>query len=214
MLYGMAGDLAGRQMGSVEEAAAQGAQAASRPVDQALGTAGSMMGTGGMSAMYADPNNALARRQLAGATDDITSNLTRSILPNVRGAAGMSGGFGGSREALARGVAVGDASRAVAQAGTDIYSNQYQLGATMAGQADNNKITAAGMAPALAQSKMGLTMSPYSAAWSPLSSLAGALGAPTLLSSSSGISRALAGSENFSSSRSRQQSSQFGFNLF
>lgn len=140
---------------------------------------------------FANPNSALARQQLAGATADITQNFERSILPTLRTGAGVVGGMGGSREALARGVAAGDASRAISQAGTDIYSHQYDL-------AQN----AAGMLPGMAQDVFNLGMAPSAAAWAPYASAASIYGSPTSLTTSK------------AQSKSGSKSSAYGFNLF
>ncbi|WBS00219.1 hypothetical protein OU994_18025 [Pseudoduganella sp. SL102] len=47
---------------------------------------------------------------------DATDNLTEKILPSIRGSSIMSGGFGGSRQALAEGGALGDFSKQMATA--------------------------------------------------------------------------------------------------
>jgi hypothetical protein len=131
---------------------------------------------------YTSPNNDLARTQLGQMTDDISSNFARSILPQIRTGAGLAGGVGGSREALAQGVAAGDASRAIASAGTNLYGQQYQIGANAAAGATDARLAAGQALPGLASQVFNLGMAPMQAAWAPLQALAQILGNPAILS--------------------------------
>src|SRR5262245_7298850 len=105
---------------------------------------------------FANPNSALARRQLANVSADIGQNFDREILPGIRTGAGVGGNMGSSREALAKGVAAGDAARAIGAAGTDIYSNIWNMAKD-----------AAGALPGMAQNVFNLGMAPTAAAWAP-----------------------------------------------
>lgn len=213
-LWGDASALAGQQQQQIPGIAGVQAAQGLDNIGVGINAARDLATTGGRSAAFADPNNDLARRQLAAATADINDNLTRQILPGQRSISGMAGGMGNSRDMIARGVAMGDASRAVAQAGTEIYSRQYEQAAQMAGQADTNRLSGAGALPGLSSSSMSMALSPMSAAWAPISSLAQAIGSPTLVSNSSALSRALSGSENWGSAKSQSRSSQWGVSLF
>jgi hypothetical protein len=87
-----------------------------------------------------------------GLTDQVTSNLKTNILPGIRSGAQAVGGFGGSRQGIAEGLAIGQTnqglSNSLAQMGLNSYGmdqnfytaqrgqdlQQTQLGANMFGQ--------------------------------------------------------------------------------
>jgi hypothetical protein len=87
-----------------------------------------------------------------GITDQVTKNLTTNILPSIRSGAQAVGGFGGSRQGIAEGTAIGNTnqglSNSLAQMGLNAYGQdqnfytaqrgqdlqQTQLGANMFGQ--------------------------------------------------------------------------------
>lgn len=214
-MYGQAQALAGKQAGA--GAASQALVDRNMgAVNQGIGAMGKIAGGGGPLAAYAQPNNALARQQLDAASAAIGENFQRNIIPGITSAAGQVGGIGGSREALARGVAAGDASNAIARAATDIYSQQYGIGAQAAAGQTDAMLTAASAMPGAATSAVNLGMSPYAAAWAPLQSMAQILGGPTVLGQSSGmgISQAASLGEDWRSQKSSGKSSQWGFNLF
>ena len=116
------------------QGAAQGAVNQALPGMQA-GIAGlqNLAGGGGPLAQYAQPNNALAQQQLGQYSQQVGQEFNRNIMPGIRSGAGITGNMGGSRAALAQGVAGGDAARAIAQGGTDLYAQQYGIGAQAAG---------------------------------------------------------------------------------
>lgn len=211
-LYGQAGNLAAGQQGQVGAAA----NALSAPgVAAAQGGLRSLQGIAAGNtplSMYANPNSALAQQQLGNATNDITQNFQRNILPSITSNAGLAGGIGGSRMALAQGVAGGDAASAIAKAGTDIYSNMYNTGAQSAAGLTDAMSQAAGMIPSAAQGIYNLGMAPFQAQWAPLTSLAGILGGPTTLSQSYGLSQAQSMGEQAQQATGR--GSNFGFSFF
>lgn len=56
---------------------------------------------------------------------DATNNLQRRILPGINQGSIASGGFGGSRQGIAQGLAIGETNRGVADAQNNLYSNAY-----------------------------------------------------------------------------------------
>ncbi len=62
--------------------------------------------------------------------DDITrrsnDNLQNTVLPGIRGAAQMAGGYGGSRQGIAEGLAVGQSQDALSGALANLYGQDYQ----------------------------------------------------------------------------------------
>jgi hypothetical protein len=148
---------------------------------------------------FANPNSGLARRQTADLADTVGTEFGRSILPQITSGAGLGGNIGGSREALAKGVAGGDAARAISSGATDFFSNAYSTAASAASQL-----------PGMAANVFNLGMQPFQAAWAPMSALAGILGGPTTLNRSQALNQ----SENWAQAQSQGASKQFGFSLW
>lgn len=212
-LYGKAGALAGQQ-GNAGEVAQGLVDRNMGAVQGGIGALQDLAGGGGPLANYANPNSDLARRMVGDASDAIGQNFNRVVLPGITSAAGQVGGIGGSREALARGVAAGDAASAIGKAATDIYAQQYQTGAQAAAGLTDARLSAAGQLPGAATSAVNLGMSPFAASWAPLTSLANILGGPTTLGQSFGMSQAQGQAENWQSATSKQKGNQWGISLF
>lgn len=85
-------------------------------------------------------NNPYLAQAASGAIRPITEQLTEQILPNIRGGAVQTGQYGGSRQALAEGTAIGKAVQAMGDVTSNMYSNAYQQGLGTVGNA-------VGMAP-------------------------------------------------------------------
>lgn len=185
-MYGGVSNLMGQQAGQV-------GGAASRLAAQAMPYSG-MQQLG----QYANPNSGLAQRQLSDYSQQVGQEFGRNILPQIRSGAGLSGNMGGSRAALAQGVAAGDAARAIAQGGTDFYAQQYGLG-----------LQAAQALPAAAQSYFNLGMAPYQAQWAPYTAAAGIFGGPQVLSASQGINLG----ENWNNQRGNPTKGSWGFGI-
>jgi hypothetical protein len=190
-MYGQAGQLASAQQATVPGAAAA--------------QSGQVMPAArfGLTQMqqFANPNSDLAQRQTAALADTVGQQFGRTILPQITSSAGLGGNIGGSREALAKGVAAGDAAQAISSGATDFFSNAY-----------NQAATAAGALPGMASQVFNLGMAPFQAAWAPLTSLAGVLGGPTVLGQS--LSRAQSAAENWQQQQASASGRQFGFNLW
>lgn len=150
-------------------------------------------------AQYANPNTGLAQKQLSQYSEQVGQEFARNILPQLRTGAGIGGNMGGSREALAKGVAAGDASRAIAQGGTDLYAQQYGIGAQAAAQL-----------PGAAMGYYNMRMQPYQAAWAPYTAAAGVFGGPTTLSAQQGINLG----ESWNAQQQNKQKGSWGFQLF
>lgn len=212
--YGAASSLAARQQPQVEAAANRMGAAGYADAQAGTGALRDIAQTGGPVAAYASPNNELARTQLQQMSDDIGSEFRRSILPGIQSAAGQVGAIGGSRAALAKGVAAGDAARAIGSAATDLYGRQYEIGANAAAGATDARLSAGTALPSAATQAYNLGLSPFSAAWGPIQSLMSSIGGPTVLQNSYGLSQAQSGSENWGNSQSAGGSRNFGFQFF
>lgn len=79
----------------------------------------------------------------------IVQNLTERILPSIRGDAIGSGGYGGSRQGIAEGIASRGAAEAIGDRTAQLYSGAY-------GQGLNAMSSAAGMLPGYAQTNLGI----------------------------------------------------------
>lgn len=61
-----------------------------------------------------------------GITTQFNNQLTRNALPAIRSGAIATGGYGGQRDAIAQGLAVGDSQNGLASALAGLYNNDYQ----------------------------------------------------------------------------------------
>lgn len=55
----------------------------------------------------------------------MTDNLQRNILPGIGRGAVAAGGYGGSRQGIAEGLAIGETNRGIGDALTNLYAGQY-----------------------------------------------------------------------------------------
>lgn len=124
---------------------------------QGLQAAGNNLGMGNsaLSTML-DPNqmlnpdsNPYLGRYADAMARPIMQNLTESILPAIRSDAIGSGGYGGSRQGIAEGIAARGAAQAIGDRTAGLYSNAY-------GQGLNAMQGAAGMLPGYAQANLGI----------------------------------------------------------
>jgi hypothetical protein len=188
-LFGQAGNLQRQQQGTVPGAA------------QRLGNQVNPAANFGLEQMrqFANPNSALAQRQTALLGESVGKEFGRSVLPQIQSGAGLGGNIGGSRQALAQGVAAGDAAQAISSGATDFFANAY-----------NQAQGAAGALPGMAGQVFNLGMQPFQAQWAPMTALSGILGGPTVLNRSQAMNQG----EDWAQSQSRGKSRQFGFNLW
>ena len=59
-------------------------------------------------------------------TSQVTRNLQRNILPGINSGAIAAGGFGGSRQGIAQGLAIGDTNQGLSNALAGLYGNAYE----------------------------------------------------------------------------------------
>lgn len=196
-LYSAAQGLFGQQQGQVPGAANAYAQEGLGGARAGMASMQDIAATGGPVGQYATPNNALAQQQLSEMSQNIGNEFQRNVLPSLNSAAGIAGAQGGSRNALGRGLAASDAQSQIAQAGTNLYGQQYGIGAQAAGAATQARLNAAGELPGMGASLYNLGMSPYTAQWAPMTALASMIGGPTALTTAS----------------SKQSGKKTGFNL-
>lgn len=71
------------------------------------------------------------RNATEGVTQQVTQNLQRNILPAIRGNNLTTGSLGGSRGAIAEGIAVGDTNRALADTLAGMNMSAYNSGLNM-----------------------------------------------------------------------------------
>lgn len=79
-----------------------------------------------------------AKNALGDMQDEATLNLTRNILPNVRSGAVASGQYGGSRQGIAEGTAIGDFLRSQQKAISQLGQNAQDTAAQAAASQYNN----------------------------------------------------------------------------
>lgn len=124
---------------------------------QAIQGAGANLGMGGGALQtMLDPNqmlnpdsNPYLGRYADAMSRPVTQALTERILPAIRSDAISSGGYGGSRQGIAEGIAARGAAEAIGDRTAGLYSNAY-------GQGLNAMQGAAGMLPAYASANLGI----------------------------------------------------------
>lgn len=60
-------------------------------------------------------------------TRTATDNLRQNILPNIGGGAVAAGGYGGSRQGIAEGLAIGQTNQGISNAVANLQGNAYQF---------------------------------------------------------------------------------------
>ena len=155
-----------------------GHQLANRLTDQ---------GYGFLDTLGAGANQQVADSQIESLTDILNRNLSMN-LGMIGGNASVGNTFGGGRQGVMEGTAIGDTQLALASGVSDIYANQNQ----------NNLLGATAGLGAL-QGQFGLGMSGFANQQQPLGNFANMVGQPTVLSggSQTGLIPALAGMATF-----------------
>jgi hypothetical protein len=74
-------------------------------------------------------NEAGAKATYANLLGDASDNLTRTVLPAIRSGANLSGGYGGSRQGIAEGVAIGDTNKQLTRSADSLAANLAQTNA-------------------------------------------------------------------------------------
>jgi hypothetical protein len=89
--------------------------------------------------------------------DDTNTNLNRNILPSIRGNSVATGGLGGSRSAIAEGIAAGDAQRGLTTALSNMNLGAYNSGLNQYNAAAGRAPTTfnLGLAPGQVQQQVG-----------------------------------------------------------
>ena len=208
-LYSGTSNLMNSQASQVPAAAAAWSSQAMPYAQAGMSQLSDIAAGGGALSQYAQPNNALAQQQLGQYSQQVGQEFGRNILPQLRTGAGISGNMGGSREALARGVAAGDAANAISRGGTDLYAQQYGIGANSAAALQQARLGAATALPGAASSVYNLGMQPYQAAWAPFMSAAGIFGGPQALTSQQSYGLG----ENWNNQAGNPTKGSWGFNL-
>ncbi|MHB0978401.1 MAG: hypothetical protein ACYC1K_03330 [Minisyncoccota bacterium] len=87
----------------------------------------------------------------------LTQQFTESVLPNIRSDAMTTGGFGGSRQGIAEGLASDRFGRAIGETTSNIYNNAYNQGMQQFSRAIDQApgAIAAGSLPAMMQMQSG-----------------------------------------------------------
>lgn len=115
-------------------------------------------------ATFLDPNNIFNPSNIpgfqaaqAGVTDQVNQNLKRNLLPAISGNSGNNNMLGGSRQAIAEGLAVGDSNAALGRTLADMNMNAYNSGLSMYNSAANRAPTSygLGLAPANTLGQVG-----------------------------------------------------------
>ncbi len=106
---------------------------------------------------FMDPNNIFNpenipgfKRAQEGVVTNMNNNLQRNVLPAIRSGSVANGSFGGSRQGIAEGLAIGENNRAIGDTLAGMNMNAYESGMNRANSAS-----------ARAPQTYGLGLSPY-----------------------------------------------------
>lgn len=134
------------------------------------------------------------------------------INPAITSRAVAGGTLGGGRQGVAQGVAAGKLGQAYQQGAASIFATDQAQRDAAASALISGRNTAAGIGLSSLPGLFNVAEGGLNAAQSPYATLAGILGGPTVLGSSSEIAAALsrAFGEDFSSSSSKGKSLSFG----
>ena len=217
-LFGQASQLSGQQLGPIQAQANQlsqglltsgqqfvsGLQGQAGGLGAGVGSAiGGLLnfgGPGGAAEQLLGPNPALGG-QIDALQSAIQQNLAATA-GTIGGQATLQGGTGGSRQALATGLAGQEAQRQFAGGAANLLSQDFAARQALAPQlvglqqqalgaagqlglgSASNQINAAGQGLGQLSNLFNLGLAPFQAAFSPLLNLAQILGPPTVLQSS------------------------------
>lgn len=138
-------------------------------------------------------NQQLIGQQIGQLGQDIGRTFQQQILPGIRSDAIGMGGFGGSRQGIAEGVAAQGAFDAFSRGATDIYGQNAQMaqqaaigGGGLLGQGALGAMS--GM-----QGLFDLGMGQFTGGFNPLMALGQIIGGPTVLDKSKGKSFSMSG---------------------
>ena len=125
------------------------------------------------------------------AISPIIQNLLNSILPGIRGDAGMAGQMGSSRQGIAEGLGIQGALSSAGSVLSNLFSNAYGqgLGALQGGLSLSPQTANLGLLPSQIYSQVGQQQQqqPFTG----LQMFNNILGAPTVLNKGTGASRGL-----------------------
>lgn len=153
------------------------------------------------------------RDQQLGALKTGLGELFRDeINPAITSRAVAGGTLGGGRQGVAQGVAAGKLGTAYTKGAADIFASDQAAKDAAAGTLISGRNTAAGIGLSSLPSLFSVAEGGLNAASLPYATLAGILGGPTVLGSSSEVAAALsrAFGEDFSSSSSKGKGFSFG----
>jgi hypothetical protein len=104
---------------------------ASRPPEQMYPTQPPQPGTGGSTVGMSNPYLAAQSQAIQQQADQ---NLQNTVLPGINSGAMMAGGYGGSRQGIAQGNAIGMAQQGVSNALASMYGDAYKNDQNLANQ--------------------------------------------------------------------------------
>lgn len=170
-MFGKISDAAGKLLGgdmspavtpvkgaAYDAAASRSALGATDPTSAIAKTLSGQVDNPQLAAM-ADAATRGGQRQYADAVSDSADSLTRTVMPSIRAGAQMSGGYGGTRQGIAEGLAMAEREKTLGRGARDLgiaandatanlYGNAYESAQNrMASMADSeaNRAQQAGM---------------------------------------------------------------------
>lgn len=140
-----------------QQGALQTANSLAGPIGQANSALGNLLGAADLS------NNPYIDEYANAATQPIMENLQQHILPGISSRAIQSGAYGGGRQGLLEGEAIGNAQQTAANTRAGIYNNAYNQGlnAMASGLQLSPSIANLGLLPSQIQGQVGAQQNAY-----------------------------------------------------
>ncbi|MCP4169330.1 MAG: hypothetical protein GY758_01000 [Fuerstiella sp.] len=183
-LWGQGQDLANQQMGNIGQ---ESMRLSGGLFNQGQGFM-SQMGSGAAQGLNQYQGPGYAQQQI-GALGQLSQNYLGQALQGINSGAIGAGGLGGQRNQLMQGTAIGDATRGFQSAASNLMQQDL-------GRQQQAGIAQAGIQGQTAMAGMGqlgnmydLSMSPFTAQWSPLQQQGSLIGGPAMTSQSTGYNQ-------------------------
>ena len=92
------------------------------------------------------PNNPYLQQMMDGIASNATTNFQRNVLPGIQSGAALAGGYGGSRQGIAEGLAMGDLNRDILNTQANLFGSANEAAqqrmAAMTGQLSGQSLQA------------------------------------------------------------------------
>lgn len=207
-LYGDAAGAAGKVAQNIPTFTGQAAQLFSGGMDFLNNLQGGNEGTDYLAGRVTGDSGILDR-QIGTLTDKLSRGFENEILPMIGQDAINAGGFGGSRQGVAEGIAAGRFGEELTSGITSLITADQAARDTAATTLAGDRIAAAQVGTSALDSVLGLAETGATADMIPSNILSQIIGTPTVLTNS--VSTSQSSGESKATSKSKSKSGGFSF---